>query len=734
MGWKKTLKKGFKQLAMNKGTEQKPFIEMGENWSKSEAMPVAFMFGFNPWKREHSSKFFSEYRTAFVFGQGDLKRLQPFIKKAGQVVFIVWGFKEPDGLTAYATKKGIQVFRVEDGFVRSVGLGAAHTFPLSIAVDSKTLYFNARQPSDLEGLLNTYEPSAELLQRAKECRLQLIQQGVSKYNHTAQADISKIYGEKKAKRILVIGQVEDDASIQYGLEAKMTNNDLVRAAAQENPESEIIYKPHPDVLGGYRKAYSNPMDVTDIAKVVTEPLGIVDALQTIDHVYTMTSLVGFEALIRGIPVTCYGSPFYAGWGLTMDKQPNERRKRKRSLDELFAISYLVYPRYMNPDTGEHIELEEAMKILTRQRAESMALEGDKKREAGAFREAEHLYKQALALAYQPAREQVYIELLNDAKAFESCLQIIAEKEQQHDCSDTLHCEKGIALAGLGNYQLALLSLLKVEKKSKRQMLALIQLLWKIEGPSTRLLHAAEEAFNMADVDYTKEEVMKFAAIFNHCGLAFKAKQLLREKQIEPIEVPYLSLAVNYDYDQLNASTYSEKVVVDQFIQSESHFQQLLSSQKKIGIVLEATSQVTFNQFCKKFDTVIVLGQPSFPFINCDCSFILFSAIHPELHERVNLSHVELLLCNEPGHLHRYSAGSDYMRTLVERGVKMQSYPQGLYHELVNQLGRKPADNELLLYWIVQQTGQKIAEEQILFPSAREGKSWLKSYIIEGVLQ
>ena len=71
MGWKKTIKKGLKQLSLKKGNEQKPFIEMGENWSKTEAVPVAFMFGFNPWKREHSSKFFSEYRTAFVCGQGD---------------------------------------------------------------------------------------------------------------------------------------------------------------------------------------------------------------------------------------------------------------------------------------------------------------------------------------------------------------------------------------------------------------------------------------------------------------------------------------------------------------------------------------------------------------------------------------------------------------------------------------------------------------------------------------
>lgn len=734
MGWKKTIKKGLKQLSLKKGNEQKPFIEMGENWSKSEAVPVAFMFGFNPWKREHSSKFFSEYRTAFVFGQGDLKRLQPFINKASQVVFIVWGFKEPEGLTAYAAKKGIKVLRVEDGFVRSVGLGAAHTFPLSIAVDSKTLYFNARQPSDLEELLNTYEVSAEMLQRARECRLQLIQQGVSKYNHTAQTDINKIYGEKKSKRILVIGQVEDDASIQYGLEAKMTNNDLVRAAAKEHPECEIIYKPHPDVLGGYRKAFSNPMDVTDVAKVVTEPLGIVDALQTIDHVYTMTSLVGFEALIRGIPVTCYGSPFYAGWGLTTDRQPNARRQRKRTIDELFAISYLVYPRYMNPDTGEHIGLEEAMKILIRQRAESMELEGDKKRQALAFSEAEQLYKQALNLVYQPGREQVYIELLNDARQYEKSLRLIEEKQRQNSLPDSLYCEKGIAYAGLGHYEAALSSLLKVEKKSKRQMLALIRLLWKIEGPSDRLLQATEETLKMLDVDFSKEDIMQFAAILNHCGHPYKAKRLLREKQIEPIEVPYLSLAVNFDFDQLNASTYSEKVVVNQLIQSEGQFQQLLTTQKKIGIVLEATSQEALHHFCQKFDTLIFVTKPTFPLVDRNRSFVIFSAIHPELHEQLNLSQVELLLCNEPGLIHRYPHGSDYMRTLIERGVKLESYPQGLYRELVNQLGRKPSDRELLLFWIVQQTGEKIAEEQILYSGNSEDKDMLKSYIVEGVLQ
>ena len=36
---------------------------------------------------------------------------------------------------------------------------------------------------------------------------------------------------------------------------------------------------------------------------------------------TMTSLAGFEALLRGKPVTTHGQPFYAGWGLTEDICP-----------------------------------------------------------------------------------------------------------------------------------------------------------------------------------------------------------------------------------------------------------------------------------------------------------------------------------------------------------------------------------------------------------------------------
>ena len=44
--------------------------------------------------------------------------------------------------------------------------------------------------------------------------------------------------------------------------------------------------------------------------ILTQSIHLVDALETVDHVYTITSLGGFEALLRGKEVTVLGKPFY----------------------------------------------------------------------------------------------------------------------------------------------------------------------------------------------------------------------------------------------------------------------------------------------------------------------------------------------------------------------------------------------------------------------------------------
>ncbi|WOS66818.1 capsular polysaccharide biosynthesis protein (plasmid) [Sinorhizobium fredii GR64] len=324
------------------------------------------------WKRSFLERSFPDRRFHFLpknLSEGDLERTwKPRILSGGPCELFVWGAALPPALAASATERSIPVWFVEDGFLRSVRPSASRTPPLSLVLDSRTPYFDCRRPSDLEVLLSTHDLEAEagLMERARAGIALLLESGISKYNGRHQQTAEEVYGAKTRKRVLVVGQVEDDASIRYGCLSRMTNNDLVRLAAAEQPDAQILYKPHPDVLSRVRPARSDPAEVAHLCEVVTESLPLAEALRTVDHVYTITSLAGFEALMRGIKVTTAGSPFYAGWGLTDDRQPNPRRGRKLSLEALFAGAYLVYPRYFDPVTGEQTSFEATVAAIRRQ--------------------------------------------------------------------------------------------------------------------------------------------------------------------------------------------------------------------------------------------------------------------------------------------------------------------------------------------------------------------------------
>lgn len=337
--------------------------------SFGENNKLTYVLGFSPWKSYIKDWFpdrelvFLKTNITFVELISELGILR-ILKKDYEI--FQWGFKVGDDVEKGIGFLGVKRWIVEDGFVRSIGLGATRTPPFSLSVDSKTAYFDASKESDLESILNNYDFDSDvaLMERARAFKEELISSGLSKYNFTKPYDIEDIYGVKDRKRILVVGQVEDDASIQYGCNKVMTNNDLVIMAALENPHAQIIYKPHPDVLHGHRKAVSDPNNVKNFALVLSDlSVPLAESLKTIDHVYTITSQAGFEALIRGIKVTTVGCPFYSGWGLTDDRQKNSRRNRKLSVDEVFAAAYILYPKYFDPIDKKPISPEEALDKL-----------------------------------------------------------------------------------------------------------------------------------------------------------------------------------------------------------------------------------------------------------------------------------------------------------------------------------------------------------------------------------
>ncbi|WP_435532919.1 capsular polysaccharide biosynthesis protein [Tabrizicola soli] len=298
--------------------------------------------GMRLWKRPHLRGFFGPLRF-----RDDPEAADRLAAATGRGLML-WAGKEPEGF-----RPRVPCLRVEDGFLRSRGLGADLVPPLSLVTDDRGIHYDPARPSRLDALLAApMPPGGEA--RAGALISALRQRGLSKYNLAA----PPLPALPKGRRILVPGQVEDDASILRGAGAVRTNLALLQAVRTENPGAVVIYKPHPDVVAGLRAgALTGPADL------VLERADPAAVLAEVDEVWTMTSLLGFEALVRGVPVTCLGTPFYAGRGLTRDLAPVPDWRGPVSLKRLVHAALVEYPRYRDPVSGRACPVEVVLERL-----------------------------------------------------------------------------------------------------------------------------------------------------------------------------------------------------------------------------------------------------------------------------------------------------------------------------------------------------------------------------------
>ncbi len=329
-----------------------------------------FAVGFSPWKRQSVAKFLGGPDSQVCFLQERKLRRQRMT--GGRVV--VWGQRSSATLEDECTKAGAAFLRMEDGFLRSVELGSDLTPASSLVIDGGGMYYDPTRPSDLEKLLETRSFTEEERNRAAQLRNRIVRARVSKYN--VQHDDGLHLPSTDRRKLLVIGQVDDDASVRLGSPRIGGNASLVRRVRNAYPEAFLVYKPHPDVLSGNRLGALSREEMHLVDHVETRA-SIVACLDAVDEVHTMTSLVGFEALLRSVPVYTYGLPFYAGWGLTHDMEKCSRRTRRLTLDELAFATLIEYPIYYSPThdcfvTAEQVvdELERATRIRGRDSARS----------------------------------------------------------------------------------------------------------------------------------------------------------------------------------------------------------------------------------------------------------------------------------------------------------------------------------------------------------------------------
>lgn len=323
-----------------------------------------YCFGFTLWKQVYIRRYLYSPGNTINFIWTAKKAIKKGLDNNSNI--IIWGNRALDEAKKMADQYNIKIWCMEDGFIRSVGLGSDLTPPLSLVVDKTGIYYDPTQPSDLESLLENYEFTHELITRAAIIRKMLLENAVSKYNVGKKLVSSLVMNQADQTIILIPGQVEDDASIKKGCVDIKTNADLIKLVRTNNPSAYLIYKPHPDVISGNRIGKVDKNITNKYCDLVLDDSSITDCLAIADEVHTMTSLVGFEGLLRHKKVVCYGIPFYANWGLTEDRHQVDRRTRRLTLDELVAATLILYPRYMNWETGAFTTPEFAIETLRKQ--------------------------------------------------------------------------------------------------------------------------------------------------------------------------------------------------------------------------------------------------------------------------------------------------------------------------------------------------------------------------------
>lgn len=292
--------------------------------------------------------------------------MQAFFGQHRKIVFRTTGKSGPDAtgrkrmIWANKAAPGDDIIRIEDGFLRSRGLGAQLIAPLSLVCDDIGIYYDPTCESRLERMIAARaDLRPDQILRVDKLRARIISTGISKYNLGGARPELPV-----GHRILVPGQVEDDASIRLGAGEICTNIALLRAARAANPDAIILYKPHPDVEAGLRAGAIGGAEMGELADMVLAKTDPIALLEEVQEVWTMTSLLGFEALLRGVKVTTTGAPFYAGWGLTTDiGAPPNRRRARPTLTELIHAVLIDYPRYFDPKTGRPSSVEIAVERL-----------------------------------------------------------------------------------------------------------------------------------------------------------------------------------------------------------------------------------------------------------------------------------------------------------------------------------------------------------------------------------
>ncbi|MFC0690764.1 capsular biosynthesis protein [Paraburkholderia humisilvae] len=302
-------------------------------------------------QRDVASRFSGLHAVAAVGFPKDKRRTtEPFLNAGGGPVRWVtdpWNARMGECAALWSARSGAGLppylphVRLEEGFLSSCARSPELCAPCSEVIDYSGIYFDARRPSDLSSMLNYGFYTQAELSRSKALREQIVAAGLTKDNFGRR--VPRWRAPRDAKVVLVPGQPSDDPSLHFGSVGIFTMQALLAQVRKARPDAWLVYRPHQEMPRMRRAALREALYFAD---VVDTHADIVSLIEAADEIHTISSLAGFDALLRDKTVFTYGVPFYAGWGLTHDYvSPISWRNRRLSIDMLVAGALLRYPLY-----------------------------------------------------------------------------------------------------------------------------------------------------------------------------------------------------------------------------------------------------------------------------------------------------------------------------------------------------------------------------------------------------
>lgn len=289
-------------------------------------------------------------------------------------VFILCPYDRKDRINV--VKWGIEnekaIYVLEAGFLSSIYPLGDKEPPLSFHVDSTGgIYLQGDENNEIIDFLNSEEKlNEEQIRAAKEVRETIVSNGLSKYN------FSKRVSDFELGEILVVDQTLNDFSIKLADSDIETFERMMQYVISKHPFDKIFIKVHPEVLLGIRKGNIDidKYKIREGIEFITTNIPLDQLFAGFSEVYTVSSTLGFEALLYGKKVHVFGKCFYGGWGLTVDHVEYTKRNQVRKLEDLIYAIYLrssfYYDVFLNRNAEPIQAIKNFVKLVQDYRANS----------------------------------------------------------------------------------------------------------------------------------------------------------------------------------------------------------------------------------------------------------------------------------------------------------------------------------------------------------------------------